>query len=245
MFSNKNLTGIVLLLILFLSITPIYAETGFLHATYEYHFIQEKTEKTTGVYVRELIDKSEIEFFYDYIVVDIAGYLQVSEVKNLGENLDFWLVYITGENETNYYGIALAYFNFFQKDNYIIDIRNILLDSVNFGDYKNVSKTYNNNLTIGDIVITEEVQGTVTYSYFLHFFVDFYKKDFEVRQDFLEEITDMDSILDIFFAPLSIPLVLMSSTDELERIIGIIFLAGELIIAIIIAKHLYYFISGW
>jgi len=236
---NKLLVLGVIGVLLLLPLYSIKAEQGFLHASYEYHYTQEKEKRTTGIYVNILLNKSEIPFVYDYIVLDIFGYFQVKEVKNVGEHLDFFILYVMSENTSTFECISIAYFNFFQIDNYQIFIKNILLDSIFFGNYKNISKSYISNLNIGDIVILEEVEGTVSHSYFLHLFVDFYKRDFEVRQDFLEEITDFDSPFDLFFAPLSLPLVLVSAEDPFIQMLGIVFAIGEILILIIVLRKIY------
>ena len=213
-------------------------------ATYNSVHYTEPTEYTTGINHHLVLNNSisNLGFNWDCLIWEYGRLtIIVQEVKNIGESLEFFLLSIADKNATHLKTIPLVYYSFVSAESIIFDVYNyrVFPQSLDAFSYIWIPiNTYN----LGDVIVYQEVIGTVTFSDHLVSTITYYSYEMQIAESWIDDVTEFDSITDYFLCFLTLPLILMSSSEELTFWLGV----GLLIIEIMfVVGTVYKFVEAW
>ena len=162
-------------------ISPIFGAsatelTGGLVNESSYIHYHEPHENTTGTYSHLIINNSVslLGFNFDYFIIDYGRvHVDVQEVKNLGERLDFFFGIICNTNTTHVYLCPWTYDIFVASGTSTYDAYDFCYNPNGTGvsaGFWFANTDYNKN----DFVIWYEVDGTITLSDHILLYISYY-----------------------------------------------------------------------
>lgn len=242
---KNKLVLILLVAMMFIPLTSVLgASPKFEIATYNYIHYHEPTEYTTGNYHHLVMNQSEafLGFNWDCYIWEYGRLtVIVQDVKNVGESMEYFLLSVADNNGTHLKTIPLVYFSFVSAGSIVFDVYDFKV----FGQREDTI-TFKwipiNTYQMGDVILYLEVIGTVTHSDHLVSRITYYDYEMQIAESWIEDVTNFDSITDYILCFLTLPLILMSSSEELTFWFGV----GLLIIEIMfVVGTVYKFVEAW
>lgn len=172
-------------------------------------------------------------FNYDYMKIEFTSTF-ITQNMSIGDTINF-SIGLVNRYETYEFEALILYDLEILENNvfefaFVVNTNEIDLEETESRNFSVV-----NNYQKNDLVFVVLRDSNVFQTGFTRLKIEYYKTDFEVRQDWIEEIWDFDSLFDIPLAFISLPLVLLSSEfwyiQFLGVVIGVVFLATFILFA--------------
>ena len=231
---------LILPIIVMILLIPIFTgksdPIGILYNQSTYSFYVSPTKFNSGTYF-DLISNnsfSELNFRFDYMKIELDVSVSITDVKNIGENVSWFIGLIVDTNNTHFGFRVLDTAIHTQQTNYVGNVKVVRTDNLQ-GESIWVENNY--NYSVNDIFTEWIVDGTVTLSGYALVNIGYYQYEIDIDYSLFQDDDPELSVWEFITFPISIPLILIFESDDLIQImIGIMFLIIEIWILIKIYK---------